>query len=261
MTPSEQIFIEIWNRLSSDWSRLLTFRQMALLGEDTARKAVHRSNEYYVNHKLLNGEHQNFLKDKREFIESGMAARMPSEMTQTSVDAFRQTLDASTLVFAHSILDAAVFDCLQICAIEASAEWGELLGVRKVTLADAKAQPYQALLNNILRDELSRIERESLITKIERVFQLSKPSRQEYLTTGFRFNKARLANLDNTRHQLVHQPTLKWASTNLSADLEFMLDSGMHLFCMVGNEFQLKMSGEEVMQSLSKRYSKDPIAP
>lgn len=253
MSPADRLFVEVWNRLTHDWSRITTFRQMGVLGEDAAREAIHRTNTYYVEQQLLNGEHASFLKDREAFIREGWAERMPHEMTETSVSNFRKTLHAATLVFAHSILDAAIFDCVRICAISAPQEWGAFVGSRKVTLSDVTTTPYADLLQTAIDNDLARIERESLLAKMDRVFQVCRPEKTEYLTNGFRFDRDRLARLDDLRHNVVHAPDGSWTFDAIYEDLQFMQSSGIHIFVMVGEKFGLCFSGEEAIKALATR--------
>lgn len=255
MSLADRLFVEVWNRLTFDWSRVTTFRQMCVLGEDAARDAIHRSNSYFVQQQLLNGEHASFLKDRETFIREGWATRMPHEMTETSVKNFRQTMHAATLVFAHSILDAAVFDCVRICAISAPLEWGAFVGNRKITLAEVATTPYSDILQAAIDTDLTRLERESLLTKVDRVFQVCRPEKVKYLTNGFRFDRDRLTRLDDLRHRLVHTPDGNWTLDSIYEDMQFMQSSGIHLFMMVGEKFTLCFSGEEAMIALAARGS------
>ena len=96
MDAIERIFIEVWIRLTSDWSRVTTFHQMGVLGEDTAREAIHRSNTYFVQQQLVRGKYRNWLNDPESFIREGFDQKMPLAMTEQSVKDFRRTLYAST---------------------------------------------------------------------------------------------------------------------------------------------------------------------
>lgn len=256
MNTADKLFVEVWNRLTHDWTRITTFRQMGVLGEDAAREAIHRTNIRYVEQQLLNGEHAAFLKDREAFIRDGLADRMPHEMTETSVKNFRQTLYAATLVFAHSILDAALFDCVRICAISAPHEWETFVGSRKVTLSEIATTPYTELLQRVIDSDLIRLERESLLSKVDRVFQVCRPEKAEYLTNGFRFDRDRLQRLDNLRHDVVHAPGGNWTFETIYEDLQFLQSSGIHIFVMVGKKFSLCFSGEEALRSIASRGSK-----
>jgi len=256
MSSADRLFVEVWNRLTHDWARITTFRQMGVLGEDAARDAIHRTSIRYIEQQLLNGEHAAFLKDREAFIRDGWADRMPHEMTETSVKNFRQTLHGATLVFAHSILDAAMFDCVRICAIAAPQEWGTFLGSRKVPLSEVATTPYADLLQRAIDGDLIRLERESLLAKVDRVFQICRPEKTEYLTNGFRFDRDRLQRLDNLRHDVVHAPDGNWAFDTIYDDLQFLQSSGIHIFVMVGQQFSLCFSGDEAMRALTSRSAK-----
>jgi hypothetical protein len=253
MNATDRLFAEVWNRLTADWSRVTTFRKMGVLGEDAARDALHRSNTYFVQNQLLHGEHQNFLKNREQFIQDGMHKKMPQLMTESAVTEFRRTLNSSALVFSHSILDAAIYDCVRICALAAPEEWSELLVNRKVALGDVAKKPYSEFLSEAIEIEISCLERESLLAKVDRVFQICRPQKQEYLTIGFRFDRGRLSQLDELRHRVVHAADGNWEFESIEDDMQFMQNSGLHIFSMVGECFSLVFSGEEAMAALAAR--------
>ena len=253
MSASDKIFIEVWNRLTNDWSRLTTFRQMGVLGEDAAREAIHKNNTYFVQQQLLYGEYSKLLKDPEAFIQAGLADRMPQAMTENAVKNFQRTLYASTLVFAHSILDAAVFDCVRICAITAPNDWSKLLANRKVSMEEVASKPYTEILNGLIEVDVARIEKESLLAKVDKVFQICQPTKLEYLTNGFRFDRDRLSGLDELRHMVVHKPSDNRTFENIYEDLQFMQSSGLHIFSLVGEKFNLCFSGKEAIEALAAK--------
>lgn len=252
MSNCDHVFIDVWNRLTHDWSRLTTFRRMGVLGETSAREAIHRENAHFMG-ELLYGRHQNLLKDRDYFLRDGVAEEMRERMTEDAVTNFRQTLHASTLVFAHSILDAAIYDCVRICAEAAPLEWSSFLGNKKVHLSEVAMKNHEELLQEAIKGELVRLERESLPAKCDRVFQICKPTKSEYLTNGFRFDRDRLCALDDLRHKVVHKPSGNWIFDNIYDDLQFMQSSGLHIFSLVGEHFQLCFSGREAMEALAMR--------
>lgn len=253
MDADTHLFIEVWNRLTHDWARLMTFRQMGVLGEDAAREAIHQSNTYFVEQSLLQGEYKKLLKDPEVFRREGLTEQMPQAMTESAVNDYRNTLHSATLVFAHSILDAALFDCLRVCAAAAPSEWSELLHDRKVALGEVAAKPFPTLLAEAIDAELVRLERKSLLAKVDRIFQLCRPEKQVYLTNGFRFDRNRLVQLDDLRHEVVHAPGERRSFATIYEDLQFMQSSGIHVFVLVGEHHGLVFSGREAMELLSAR--------
>lgn len=253
MDAATRLFIEVWNRLTHDWARLMTFRQMGVLGEEAAREAIHRSNTYFVEQSLLQGEYRKLLKDPEAFRREGLVERMPRDMTEAAVKDFRHTLHAACLVFAHSIFDAAMFDCLRVCAAAAPTDWGELLRDKKVALGQVAGNSFAGLLTEAIEAELARLERQSLLAKVDRIFQLCRPEKEVYLTNGFRFDRNRLAQLDSLRHGVVHAPGGRWSFTTISEDLQFMQSSGLHVFVLVGERHGLVFSSQEAMELLATR--------
>ena len=231
----------------------MTFRQMGVLGEEAARDAIHRSNTYFVEQSLLQGEYRKLLKDPEAFRREGLVERRPREMTEAAVNDFRHTLHAASLVFAHSILDAAMLDCLKVCATAASTDWVELLRDKKVSLGEVEKSSFSGLLAEAIEAELARLERQSLLAKVDRILQLCRPDKEVYLTNGFRFDRDRLAQLDSLRHEVVHAPGGRWSFTNILEDLQFMQSSGLHVFVLVGLRFGLVFSGREAMELLATR--------
>jgi hypothetical protein len=255
MTPSDEIFIDIWIRLTSDWSRITTFRQMGVLGEDSAREAMHRQNAGFVQDDVANGKYVSMLRDRDAFVQSGFVEKVAEGMTENAVNDFRLTLHAATVVFAHSILDDAIYDCLKICALESPTNWGEYMGNRKFTLKEVENNSYPELLNQAIKADLLRLEKESLLAKVDRVFQICRPQNNKYLTNEFRFDRDRLESLDNLRHRIVHNPGNRWLFDNIYEDLEFMQRSGLHIFSMVGVKYNLVFSGTEVVSAMQNRNS------
>lgn len=250
MNTATRLYIEVFNRLSVEWSRILTFHQMGTIGQDSARDAIYRNNLHFIRHQLLQGEHRQLLKDPEAFARDGLAEQAPRLMTDHAVTTYRQTLDAASLVFTHSILDAAMLDCLRICALLAPSEWLVTLKDKKVGIAEAASRPFAELLGEAISTELTRLERQSLIAKIDRLFQLCKPNKQSFLTNGFRFNRDRLLKLDELRHEVVHVPGKPQPFVSLHQDLGFMQNCGMHIFAMLNERFSLQFSGEEIVEVL-----------
>jgi hypothetical protein len=253
MDDATQRFIGIFTRLTLDWSRITTFREMGTYGQGLAREVMLKSNVDYIQNTLLRGNHKHFLKDPESFERDGFAELAILSMTESAVKTFRQTLDAASLVFAHSMLDGAMFDCLHVCALLAPEEWLRALEDKKVGLREVEARSFNQLLRDAIEGELGRLERQSLVAKIDRLFSLCKPKKQIFLTDGFVFNRDRLLALDTLRHVVVHSPGKPQTFEDLHNDLEFMKKCGLHVFSMIQDRFGLQFSGSQLFESFRAR--------
>jgi len=135
-------------------------------------------------------------------------------------------------------------------------QWADIIGNRKVPLAAVGKTPYVDLLRGAIDSELMRLERESLLSKVARVFQICRPtSKQEYLTNGFHFDLDRLTRLDDLRHKVIHSPGGDWGFESIYEDLDFMRNSGLHIFALIAERFNLTVSGTDYKEVLSTRGS------
>jgi hypothetical protein len=199
-------FADVWIKLTTDWNRILTFRRMGRLGLESATAKLHASNVQFVQHELVSGDFKHLLKDPDAFVREGHDSTLITAMTEGTVGSFEESLDSAALVFAHSILDSAVLDCLWISAFSAPRDWMEFVGKRSIPLSEVETKSPAEHIKTAVSGELDRLERESLLKKVDRLFQLCKPKKQTYLTNGFKFDRDRLKRLDALRHAIVHTP-------------------------------------------------------
>ena len=193
------IFADVWIKLTGDLGRVISFNNMGRLGLASATAQVHANNIEFIEQGLKSDNFKHFLKDPEVFFRDGHDKALIQAMTQAAVGSFEQSLDAASLVFAHSILDAALHDCLRLSALAVPEDWMQFVGKRNVALNEIGKKSSAEHLQEAIVGELDRLERESLLKKVDRLFQLCKPKKQIYLTNGFRFDRDRLADGPKTR--------------------------------------------------------------
>ncbi|MGH8488530.1 MAG: hypothetical protein ACREXS_06620 [Gammaproteobacteria bacterium] len=191
------------------------------------------------------------LVDPLAYVRDGHAGKAPRKMTQQAVHTFESSLDAASLVFGHSILDAALFDCCKVRAMVAPTDWLPQLRDRKVPLGDVEDQSFDELLVKVIESQLQTLERDSLIKKAERVFQLCPPKEPFSGLHRFRFDRDRLLALDALRHDIIHStgPTLRLPKGD--EDLEFLRNSGLYLWILVHKRHGLKIDISHVRDDIS----------
>ena len=249
------IFADVWIKLTGDLGRVISFNNMGRLGLASATAQVHANNIEFIEQGLKSDDFKHFLKDPEVFFRDGHDKALIQAMTQAAVGSFEQSLDAASLVFAHSILDAALHDCLRISALAAPEDWMQFVGKRNVALNEIGKKSSAEHLREAIAGELDRLERESLLKKVDRLFQLCKPKKQIYLTNGFRFDRDRLKELDNLRHAIVHAPEYELQFSRLLEDLDFLRKSGLHIAVMIADTYNTGLNGQEVVAAYQRRNS------
>lgn len=252
-------FADVWIKLTTDWARVLTFRRMGILGLASAAVKIHSSNVQFVKNELVAGDLRHLLKDPGKFVNEGHDEALIRVMTDGAVGTFEESLDSAAIVFAHSILDAAVQDCLWISAFSAPHEWIEYVGERRIRLSELSTRSHAEHLKIAISVELDRLERKSLLKKVDRLFQLCKPKKQVYLTNGFRFDRDRLEKLDELRHTIVHNPGWSRNLSKVDDDLEFLRRSGLHLVVMISETYPAGLNTKELFAAYQRRNSSSPI--
>lgn len=253
MVDEFTVFADLWVNLTIDWERILTFRRMGMLGLDSATSSLEASNMRFVKADLISGDFKHLLKDPEEFARSGKDDFLIKAMTQLAAGNFERSLNAASLVFAHSILDSALHDCLRIMAMASIDSWMPFVEGKKIALSEVQSKSRTAILKEAVEAEIERLERESLLKKVDRLFQLCKPKKQVYLTNGFRFDRDKLERLDKLRHDIVHAPGEHHEFPDLTSDLEFLQRSGLHCAVMISESSHAGLNTEEVVAALRRR--------
>jgi hypothetical protein len=168
------------------------------------------------------------------------------------------SLDAAVVVFYHSLLDATVFDYCRVTAIHAPNDWEQDLKSAQVPLVDTREQSYDQLLKAKLDERLERLERESLLTKMDRLFARCSPPTGWSPMTGYQFDRSTIQNFDNQRHEIVHGKQLGQPLTLFpisDENLFYVQRTGMYFMGLVNLKYGLKIITEYWQQLISKTPS------
>jgi hypothetical protein len=169
-------------------------------------------------------------------------------LAETSAKAMLGTtyaqVDAATLIFYHSILDGVAFDCLRVTALQAPRDWEEDLANAQVGLLEARDQAYDKLLRARIDKRLETLERESLLTKVGRLFARCKPEPDWSPMHGYAYDKARIKQFDDQRHEIVHgaavgKPLTLFPVTDES--LFYLLRTGIFFVGLINMRYGLQI--------------------
>jgi hypothetical protein len=246
METPEQFFTRVWVRLNSQWTSILTFRQLGRSGLPLATREALRSNFEFAEQLASSPEYEKLFTDRKKLLESGILKELPARMTRNAVEIFEATLDAASLVFAHSALDAAAYDYCRLCAMVAPRDLLPFVAEKKLALTEVELRPFDKLLEGINKAFLSNLEKESMMRKIDFVFQLCKPPAGFAPMDGYSFSRPRLRRLDELRHKVVHSTGPASRLPDSDADLEFLLKTGYFLMGVVNERYGVKMDPTHV---------------
>ncbi|HEY3298505.1 MAG TPA: hypothetical protein VGK34_07610 [Armatimonadota bacterium] len=158
----------------------------------------------------------------------------------------QSSIDAASLIFAHTILDGAAYDLGRVCMIASPSDWACRLDSRKVTLGDTKTGTYfdmlESTLNKYLIDEFERF---SLLKKLTLLCETCKPP-SGWLPPEFvgvyNYDVDTLRLIDDTRHNVVHGRDLFAGLEKIESDLFYMRMTQLYMLKLVERHCGLKVN-------------------
>jgi hypothetical protein len=114
----------------------------------------------------------------------------------------------------------------------------------QVGLLEARDQPYELLLRAKVNKRLADLERESLLTKVDRLFARCKPEPNWSPMHGYVYDQTSLKRFDDQRHEIVHgaavgKPLALFPVTDES--LFYLLRTGMFFVGLINMRYELQI--------------------
>jgi hypothetical protein len=241
------LFTKVFMNLTVRWSEVSSFRQVVQLGLPHAHAALASENIRVAKRMLEDPGNDALFLDKPGFIQNvGGHSGMGGAMTASQMSVFNLSVDAASLVFMHSTLDASVQDLCAICAIVAPADWERLVGNQKVSLAEVRADGYAALLDKRIAKHLHVLSRQSLVKRVDRLFELCKPTAASS-RPGYSYDRDRLVAIDRERQNVIHGDGV--ALANVATTIEYLLETGLYLLGIVNERYDVRMDPELAMRA------------
>jgi len=242
MTEAAQLYTKLFSTLTQRWSDVLNFRRVVELGLPSATRQLADDNLRFTRRFLTDPANENLFLDREEFLKTiGGPQGMGETMTKNQLAAFNASVDRTSIVFMHSALDGAAHDLCRVAALVAPADWEPFLKNLRVPLPELKLSPYDAIFTQKLNDHLVAFERESLLKKVDRLFQLTKPAAGYAPILNYKFDRDRLEVLDRLRHDVIHGDDRSSTLDSIQESLKFMFDTGLFLFAMVNAHYSVKL--------------------
>ena len=242
-----KIFTKVLLNLTSRSSEIHTFRRLVQIGLPHASDAVANSNLEWARQILTEPHYEGWFTDRARFIkEVGGTDGLGAKMTAQQISVLNISVDAASLVFMHSALDASVQDLCLVCSLAAPNDWEPFLAKQKVLLSDVKAADFETLFTQRLSQHVAALERDSLVKRVDRLFQVCRPS-GNYSRSGYSYDRDRLEKIDRDRQDVIHGGGV--VLSHVDTVLEFLLETGLFLFGMVNHRYGVKVAPQLVRES------------
>jgi hypothetical protein len=169
------------------------------------------------------------------------------------------SLDAAVLVFYHSLLDGLVFDCCRVTALHAPEDWEQDLKNKKIQLLDAKSKSYDQLLQDKVAERLKTLERDSLLTKSDRLHaRCDPPSGWSPNMEGYAYDRERVKAFNDQRIEIIHGKALGKPLTlfPVSEDnVDYVLRTGFYFLFLINFKYGVWFDRDAMIREIG-----DPAA-
>jgi hypothetical protein len=239
LTPTEQLFEDVFIRSLKGWNAITGFRRAALAGLPLAKPTL--------------------LEDYREVAKSLTVPAHPGqapiilggslitelaahETAESILRSAGSAVHAATVTFGHSVLDAAAHGFCKVTRLADPEAWTSVIDKRQVDLAAVRTQSYELVRDQLLDRYFDQLERESLLTKVDLLHARCQPASGWSPMTGYLFDRSVLSRLDTLRHDITHGGALLQGVPSLSDDdVYYLARTGWYFMGLVNKRYGLRL--------------------
>ena len=239
---AERLFSRIFHNLTQRHADVTTFRKLASLGQGAAAATLNVENYRFALSMLEDPQYDEFFLDRKAAVAFfGGPRKMGADMTTKQLALFGAAIDAASLVFVHSGVDATISDLCRVTHLIDPSRWRPFVEAQKVSLSELNSASPDELWKARLQTHLEALEQESIKKRTERIFAICKPSNTFDPIGKFKYDVTTLERLDKLRQDIIHGsgPT---TIPNCDAELEYLVKVGLFFFAMVNTTFGVKVN-------------------
>jgi hypothetical protein len=189
---------------------------------------------------LSDGKLSKIFKDPAAMIQ-GQYREFAKNITDESIASASSLASAASLVFAHGVFDATLFDYCRVSALWVWKDWLELVKNRKVSIGEVEqATKHRTLLTSV-DDYLAQLERESILKKADVLHQVIKPGNYETTVRDYAYSRDRLQLIDRARHDAVHRLRFREGFGEIDETIEYLRKTVVYFIGLLNHRYGLKM--------------------
>jgi len=188
------------------------------------------------------GEFAGAIIDPEGFYRENSPEKISNMLLDNAVSGFEASVDAASLVFAHSVIDQAAYDCCKVTALVAPGDWEDNVSKKQVCLCEVKEKPsYDELRSDALRKFFERFAYESLLTKLDRLHSKCRPEPGFAKSDNYAYDRSRIQELDSLRHDIVHGLAKERKLPKGDDDIDYLWNTSMYLVALVNHRYDVKL--------------------
>jgi len=251
LSPPERLFNDVMARCYDRWRFVLSFRITSKASMAAAAKQIEADKVAYVANMLSDPEFEKILIDKEKFFEANPPEKIVDEMTAQTIAEMGLMMNAASLVFVHSVLDAAALDFCRVTAMAAPKDWESIVEKKGISLAEAKAANYDQLLEQKLKDYFAQLEYQGLLTKADLLLARCKPEPKWSPMNDYLYDRDRLESLDDFRHNIIHGDGLGMELKNADDEIDYLMRTALYFMGLVNLRYGFRLAPAYIFQTMA----------
>lgn len=235
-------FFDIWHRMIRGFSDVFMYRRYAnhslssvhdLAGDDAATFAEELANA---------PQYRDLFKDKEGFFSMvGGVSGLSSTLTQDSISSYRTVIDNSSVILAHSALDAAASDYFIVVALVAPPEdFHPFIRKKTITLERMRDSTFEEECKREIKRFVEEMDRKSLMRKIDTLFSMCRPPNPFNPVTNYVYERGRVEILDRLRHGIIHEDGIDVHRENCDDDILYLRNTGTFLASLINYKYDVR---------------------
>jgi hypothetical protein len=237
-TGAQELFDQTFGRTMKVQSFIWSFQLYMVHGAPSAAEAIAEEAE----------------KTARDFLsspnfgteEQRKAAMAPLEMqvrgaTLDTIHNAHAAAEAACIVFAHSMIDAAVLDYCRVAAMLNVEDWVSEVLTDRITLQQARSTDLDVLLREAVEAYMRKLGNRSLLAKIDVLQTVCKPGGAE-IRKGYRFDRARIKAMDDLRIAIIHKDAFGERIPATGDGLAYLWETNLYLSALISHRYGLRLS-------------------
>lgn len=238
---ASEIFSAAFNNHVLTFGSIANFRRVVKTGIPLAKANIAQQDIENILILLADPKSREIFKDAEHLFAEGAHLSMAKEQTRKSIATAESTTEAASLVFAHSILDATLFEFCRACAVAFPYDWMSLIEQRKVSFQELANKERFEVFVQLLDNYLIQLEKESLLKKADILHQITALGDAIQVPGDYMYSRDRLNNIDENRHRIIHGLQFKDAVPDAELDIDYLMRTGIYFLSIVNQKYKLRI--------------------
>lgn len=235
-----KLFTKLFFSLAGAPGDVSSLRRIAKFASAEVEAQIIKENTQWLEGFINDPKNDQVFLDKAKFLENqGSPAAMAEKLAAKELATFQGSIDAASLVFMHSALDAGMLDLFRVIHQADPAALTGAVEAKQASLKDVREKGYDALRNDHIEDFIKQIDRKSVIEKTDKLLVACKP--EGYERKDFVFDRDRLIKIDDLRHGVVHGERPKGPIPKVEEYVSYLSETGLFFWGMVNFRFGVKL--------------------